>query len=82
MILSSFVRVWWFTLYTIVLISPFAGADIITFLAPAFKWRDAFSLSVKCPVHSSTTSTAKLAHGNSSGLVNDVIRVFLSSYTK
>src|SRR6202012_3221343 len=53
----------WFTLNTMVFISPVAGADITTRLAPALMWFSAFSLSVKKPVHSSTTSTSWLPHG-------------------
>ena len=34
-----------------------AGAEMITFFAPPLRWAEAFSLAVKSPVHSSTTST-------------------------
>ena len=30
------------------------GAEIITFLAPAFKWASAFSIVVNTPEHSNT----------------------------
>ena len=50
-------RISWLVLKTIVLRSPVAGAEITTFLAPAVIWAAAFSLSVKNPVHSRTTST-------------------------
>src|SRR5438045_9397486 len=39
-----------FTPMQIVMSSPFAGAEITTFLAPAAKCLEAFSLSVKRPV--------------------------------
>jgi hypothetical protein len=64
---SSFVNVPSFTLYTIVGRSFPAGAEITTFLAPALMCASAFALDVKKPVHSSTTSTSRSPHGNSSG---------------
>ena len=39
-------------------IKPVAGAEITTRFAPAVRWPAALSLSVKKPVHSSTTSTS------------------------
>jgi hypothetical protein len=44
------------------------GAEMMTFLAPPFRWAEAFSLVVKKPVHSSTTSTPSSPHGISAGL--------------
>src|SRR3954469_9937427 len=44
------------------------GAEMMTFFAPADRWADAFSLLVKRPVHSSTTSTLRSFHGSSAGL--------------
>ncbi len=41
---------------------------MITFLAPPLRWADAFSLLVKNPVHSSTTSTPRSPQGSSAGL--------------
>jgi hypothetical protein len=42
---------------TMVMSSPLAGAEMITFLAPAWMCAPALSASVKRPVDSSTTST-------------------------
>ena len=56
-----------FTLNTTVFISPEPGADITTFLAPALICFSAFSLEVKNPVHSKTTSTPNCPHGKFSG---------------
>ena len=44
------------------------GAEMITFFAPPCRCADAFSLVVKRPVHSSTTSTPSSFHGSSAGL--------------
>ncbi len=43
--------------------SPFAGALMMTFLAPAERCALAFSASVKMPVDSTTTSTPRSRHG-------------------
>jgi len=59
--LGSYSR--WFTPMTIVISGPFAGADIITFLAPASKWAAAFALSVKRPVLSITIFNACIGPG-------------------
>src|SRR3954469_19744981 len=56
-----------FTPMQIVMSSPFAGAEITTFLAPAAKCLEAFSLSVNRPVLSSTNSTPRSFHGSFSG---------------
>ena len=44
--------------------SPFAGADMITFFAPALRWVDACSLVLKIPVDSMTTSILSSFQGN------------------
>src|SRR5271154_5876744 len=54
---------------TMVLTSPLAGAEIITFLAPACRWPAAFSLSVKRPVDSMTISMPKAFQGSSAGVL-------------
>src|SRR3989339_191633 len=46
---------------------PLAGAEIITFFAPALTCNSAPTLSVKRPVHSITTSTFNLPQGKSDG---------------
>ena len=43
------------------------GAEMITFFAPPLRCADAFSLVVKRPVHSSTTSTPSALHGSCGG---------------
>ena len=52
---------------TIVLSSFLAGAEMITFLAPASKWAFAFVASVKKPVDSTTTSTFNSFQGSCAG---------------
>src|SRR5260370_40587405 len=62
---EAFEMTWWFfesylsslTPSTRVRSCPLAGALRRTFFAPASMWALAFSLSVKRPVHSTTTST-------------------------
>ena len=44
------------------------GAEMMTFLAPPFICAEAFSLVVKKPVHSNTTSTPNSPQGMSAGL--------------
>ena len=58
----------WFTLNTTVFTSLPPGAEITTLRAPARTCASAFSLLVKKPVHSKTTSIPKSFQGNSSGL--------------
>src|SRR5579859_775695 len=58
---------WLFTPMQIVMSSPLAGAEITTFLAPAARCLDAFSLSVNRPVLSSTNSTPRSFQGSFSG---------------
>src|SRR3989338_4897338 len=52
---------------SVCVISSFAGAEMITFLAPPLMCPDAVSLFVKKPVHSRTTSTLSFAHGSFAG---------------
>src|SRR5690606_12043524 len=62
----------WFTPYTTVASTSLPpGAEINTFLAPAFKCALAASLVVKRPVQSSTTSTFSSAQGNLVGSRSD-----------
>ena len=56
-----------FTPMTMVMSSPLAGAEMMTFLAPAVIWPRAFSASVKRPVDSITSCTPNFAHGSSAG---------------
>src|ERR1700749_1090062 len=70
-------RILWLTLKTMVLRSPVAGAEITTLLAPALRWSSAFSLSVKKPVHSRTTSTLWSFQGISAGFFWGYIFIFL-----
>ena len=73
MIRSSEVKMSSFTPKTIVFISPFAGALMTTFPAPASKCKPAFSALVKTPVDSTTTSIFNLPHGKSAGFRSAVI---------
>ena len=66
-----------FTPMTTVRSSPLAGAEMITFFAPAFRCASAFALSRKSPVHSKTTSTRSFFQGNSAGSRTDRTRIFL-----
>ena len=68
-----------FTLYTIVFKSPLAGADIITFFAPASMWACAFSLSVNNPVHSKTISIPSSFQGSALGSFSEYTLIFLFS---
>jgi hypothetical protein len=52
---------------TIVMSSPLAGAEMMTFLAPAARCLPALSASVKKPVDSMTMSAPTLAHGRAAG---------------
>ena len=54
---------------TTVMSSPLAGAEMMTFLAPAARWPLAFSASVKSPVDSMTIWTPSAAHGSSAGVL-------------
>src|SRR5437764_14940285 len=57
----------WLTPMTTVMSSPLAGAEMITFLAPAVRWPLAFSASVNRPVDSITYSTPSSFHGRAAG---------------
>ncbi len=50
-----------------VMSSSFAGAEMMTFFAPAFKWSSALSRVLKRPVHSSTTSMPRSFQGRLPG---------------
>src|SRR6185312_17305080 len=52
---------------TMVLISPFAGAEIITLFAPAAICFSALGLSINKPVDSITASTPNSFHGRAAG---------------
>ena len=56
-----------FTPSTIVMSSPFAGAEMITFFAPPSMCLRASFASVNRPVDSSTTSTPRSRHGSRAG---------------
>jgi hypothetical protein len=58
-----------FTPITIVMSSPLAGAEMMTFFAPASMCALALSASVKRPVDSMTYSTPRLRHGSSAGFL-------------
>ncbi|CPM72294.1 Uncharacterised protein [Bordetella pertussis] len=65
----SALSTFWFTPNTMVASTSLPpGAEMMTFLAPPFRCAPAFSLEVKKPVHSSTTSTPSSPHGSSAGL--------------
>ena len=57
----------WLTPMTIVRSSFLAGAEMMTFLAPAVMWALAFSASVKRPVDSMTYSTSSDFQGSWAG---------------
>src|SRR5689334_15924581 len=57
----------WLTPITIVRSSSLAGAEMMTFLAPAVRWALAFSASVKRPVDSITYSTPSDFQGSWAG---------------
>ncbi len=50
---------------TMVMSSPLAGAEMMTFLAPASRWPLALAASVKMPVDSTTMSTPRSPQGSS-----------------
>src|SRR5712671_5247791 len=57
----------WLTPMTTVRSSFLAGAEMMTFLAPAVMWALAFSASVKRPVDSMTYSTSRAFQGSWAG---------------
>ncbi len=65
-----------------VMSSPFAGAEMMTFLAPASRCLAAFSRSVKNPVDSMTTSTPRSPHGSAAGSRSARIRSSLPPTTR
>src|SRR3954454_3063596 len=56
-----------FTPMTMVMSSSVAGAEMMTFLAPASRWPLALAALVKMPVDSTTTSTPRSPHGSADG---------------
>ena len=77
-ICSSF-KISWFTPYTIVASTFFAGAEIMTLFAPELICPNDASFDAKNPVHSCTTSIPKSPHGRFSGFLslNTLILSFL-----
>lgn len=66
-IASSFFKIWWLIPMTTEGIFPLAGADIMTFFAPACKCLLADSLSLNKPVLSNTISISNAFQGNADG---------------
>ena len=64
---------------TMVMSSFFAGAEMMTFLAPASMCALALVASVKKPVDSTTTSTSLAFHGRAEGSFSAKARIFLPS---
>ena len=60
-ILSELSYFLWFTPITNMGASA-EGAEMITLLAPPFKWAPAFSMMVKMPIHSTTYSVPASFH--------------------
>ena len=75
-ILCSFFKSLLFTPWTTVKSTSFAGADIITFLAPASICLPAEFLSKKKPVHSKTTSAPIFPQGNLDGSLSAKTLIF------
>ena len=71
----------WFTPITNIGASA-DGAEIATFFAPAWICKLAFSIVVKIPVHSATTSTLHSFHFISRGFLSAVTRIFFPFTTK
>merc|ERR1740138_732284 len=59
--------------------SPFAGAVMTTFLAPAVKCLEAPGVSMKTPVPSMTMSMTNSFHGNCNGSLEETIWMILTS---
>ena len=57
----------WLTPSTMVMSSSLAGAEMMTFFAPASRWPLALVASVNRPVDSTTTSTPSDFHGSAAG---------------
>ena len=77
-ILCSFFKSLLFTPWTTVKSTSFAGAEIITFFAPALICFPADDLSKKKPVHSKTTSAPILLQGNLAGSLSAKTFIFWS----
>ena len=77
-ILCSFLSSLLFTPWTTVKSISLAGAEIITFLAPASICLTAEALSKKRPVHSKTISAPILPHGSFAGSFSAKIFMFWS----
>src|SRR5579859_6444872 len=60
---------------TIVMSSPLAGAEMITFRAPALRCAAAASREVNLPVDSMTTSTPRSPQGSAAGSFSAMIRI-------
>ena len=60
---------------TTVMSSPFAGAEMMTFLAPATRCPLALSASVNRPVDSMTISTPSAFQGSSAGVLAETTRI-------
>jgi len=67
---------------TTVMSSSLAGAEMMTFLAPASRWPLALAASVKRPVDSMTTWTPSLPQGSSAGLLAETTRISLPFTTR
>merc|ERR1719217_176129 len=76
--LMSFVYFVWLTPITNMGASA-EGAEIMTFLQPPCRCMDAFSITVKMPVDSHTTSAPDSPHGTSGGLRTAKNLIFLPS---
>ncbi len=72
----------WFTPMQMVRSAPFAGAEMITFFAPASRCFAALSRAVKSPLHSSTRSTPSCFHGSFAGSRSASTRIFFPSTTR
>ena len=72
MVQDAFEMMWWLsgsywsllTPMTTVTSSPLAGAEMITFLAPAVRCAEALAASVKMPVDSTTMSAPSSPQGS------------------
>ena len=68
----------WLTPMTMVMSSFLAGAEMMTFLAPALMWAEASSVSVKKPVDSMTMSTPRAAQSIRAGSRSDSTAIGVS----
>src|SRR5690554_4441406 len=81
MIVSVDFIVLWFTPITNIG-AVFEGADSTTFLAPAFKWADAESTSLKTPEQSKIILAPTSSHFSNSGFFSAETLIFLPSTIK